>query len=348
MGSTRADSAAVRDLSERLLTLELGSDISLAGLTGDFRRLFRLQGFVSYSLRIEHTRIEVDGGAVSAGVPDRWVAELDSVVRASGARFGYYDALRPQSWQRNRARTRTELDARVPMPTNLALAYARVGLADLDQLRVLVCEGDTLLAWVGGFREERFTAQDKRLLTRLTPALHRRLVVQRHVATARLTEAALQASLDAVPCAAFVLDKTGRILCANHVGKELLGKNFAGTVASLRHCVRHRQRTTVLEAGNFALTELRAPGLARHYLALRQLDPSDPSGRLVKARQRWSLTPRQAQVLEQLVKGKSNRAISVAVGCAEGTVQLHVAALLAKAGAESRAEVVARFWTELG
>ena len=153
MGSTRADSAAVRDLSERLLTLELGSDISLAGLTGDFRRLFRLQGFVSYSLRIEHTRIEVDGGAVSAGVPDRWVAELDSVVRASGARFGYYDALRPQSWQRNRARTRTELDARVPMPTNLALAYARVGLADLDQLRVLVCEGDTLLAWVGGFRE---------------------------------------------------------------------------------------------------------------------------------------------------------------------------------------------------
>jgi DNA-binding NarL/FixJ family response regulator len=47
-----------------------------------------------------------------------------------------------------------------------------------------------------------------------------------------------------------------------------------------------------------------------------------------------------------VAQGRSNRQISRALGCAESTVELHVTALLAKAGCRSRAELVARFWTE--
>ena len=93
--------------------------------------------------------------------------------------------------------------------------------------------------------------------------------------------------------------------------------------------------------------EIRIAGVPRCYLAVRRTASADPTLLLPQAQQRWKLTPRQTQVLGLLARGLSNRAIAAALGCADGTVQLHVAALLAKIGAESRAEIVARFWTEL-
>lgn len=55
---------------------------------------------------------------------------------------------------------------------------------------------------------------------------------------------------------------------------------------------------------------------------------------------RWELTARQ--VLEHLARGLANRAIAHALGCSEKTVELHVSAVLHKAGIESRSGVLAR------
>ncbi|MCA1828795.1 MAG: LuxR C-terminal-related transcriptional regulator, partial [Myxococcales bacterium] len=40
----------------------------------------------------------------------------------------------------------------------------------------------------------------------------------------------------------------------------------------------------------------------------------------------------------------SNRRVAASLGCSESTVELHVTALLEKAGCESRAQLVARVW----
>jgi len=69
--------------------------------------------------------------------------------------------------------------------------------------------------------------------------------------------------------------------------------------------------------------------------------------RLQAAMARWSLTPRQVDVLELLSRGDSNKEIAQQLSCAENTVELHVTQLLRKAGASSRAQLVARFWSGL-
>lgn len=53
-----------------------------------------------------------------------------------------------------------------------------------------------------------------------------------------------------------------------------------------------------------------------------------------------SLTSRERQVLEQVARGLSNRAIGEQLGIAERTVATHMQALLAKLGASSRTEAV--------
>lgn len=54
------------------------------------------------------------------------------------------------------------------------------------------------------------------------------------------------------------------------------------------------------------------------------------------------LTPRQAEILGQVRLGRSNRDIAAALGLREGTVKLHVSALLRRLGARNRTEAALR------
>ncbi len=53
-----------------------------------------------------------------------------------------------------------------------------------------------------------------------------------------------------------------------------------------------------------------------------------------------NLTPRQHEVLELLVQGKSNREIAEAMGLSENTVKVHLAAIYRVLGVSSRAEAL--------
>lgn len=54
------------------------------------------------------------------------------------------------------------------------------------------------------------------------------------------------------------------------------------------------------------------------------------------------LTPRQRDVLRLLLRGEPNRAIAARLGLAEGTVKLHIAAVLRALRARNRTEAVVR------
>ena len=60
---------------------------------------------------------------------------------------------------------------------------------------------------------------------------------------------------------------------------------------------------------------------------LRQTFEQMPGDKRSIATNDQGLTPRQMDVLKQLTLGLSNREISIAVGLAEGTVKVHVAAI---------------------
>lgn len=59
---------------------------------------------------------------------------------------------------------------------------------------------------------------------------------------------------------------------------------------------------------------------------------------------RWGLTPRQQQVAWLVLSGESNKGIASALRCTEGTVELHIHALLTKSGSGSRTALMARFF----
>jgi DNA-binding NarL/FixJ family response regulator len=52
------------------------------------------------------------------------------------------------------------------------------------------------------------------------------------------------------------------------------------------------------------------------------------------------LTPRQHEVLELLVQGKSNRDIAEVMGLSENTVKVHLAAIFRALGVSSRTEAL--------
>jgi DNA-binding CsgD family transcriptional regulator len=86
-------------------------------------------------------------------------------------------------------------------------------------------------------------------------------------------------------------------------------------------------------------------------LALANVEPAvtDPHAamreRIRSAVERWGLTPRQQEILAMVVDGRSNRQIAIALERAEGTIEIHVKALLKKASVSGRTELTARVAT---
>ena len=63
--------------------------------------------------------------------------------------------------------------------------------------------------------------------------------------------------------------------------------------------------------------------------------------RVIAAAAHWGLTARQSEVLALLARGHTNARIASELGCAEGTVEIHVSRILDRAQVESRAALIA-------
>src|SRR5712671_5466637 len=57
--------------------------------------------------------------------------------------------------------------------------FRSLGIVGHDQIRVLICDGPTQLAWIGATRAERFTAREVKALRRLRGPLRERLRLER-------------------------------------------------------------------------------------------------------------------------------------------------------------------------
>lgn len=153
----------------------------------------------------------------------------------------------------------------------------------------------------------------------------------------RIAAPSLDAALAAIPGAAFVVRAPGTVLHANARGAALLAAGRDEVAAALRGHGTPGPRPVH-----------RLPIDEEHLLVVLPDLSGDARARLPILARRWALTPRQAAVLTLVAEGATNRAVAERLDCSEKTVELHVSALLAKAGCGGRAELVARFWTEHG
>jgi DNA-binding CsgD family transcriptional regulator len=266
---------------------------------------------------------------------------IEALLRSPLGVGGRLDPLLLDPRQRNVALTSEDVTSLLGSEEALPeQAMAQLGISGLEILRVLLCHGANVLAWVGAMRARPFTAHDRSLMQTLVPALLKRLTYERRLADTQVPLATLAAVLESVSGEAFLLRDDESVLLANSIGRRLLERDPLGPASALHEKLAGRGSSA------FVVTPVAAAGQPARFLVFRPSGALDPSERSSALGARFRLTKRQCQVLALLARGQCNKSISAALGCAEGTVELHVSALLAKLGCSSRAETVARFWTE--
>ncbi|KFE62289.1 LuxR family transcriptional regulator [Hyalangium minutum] len=363
------DKGLIADLQGRLDTVEPGADV-LHGLMDGLREGLRAERMVAYGVELAPDHYAASF-CHSAGFPQpqgELLGTLNGFLRQQPNPWGYFDPARPAAAQRNRAlhfRPHEETETReTPLHDLKAGAWRRLGIGPTEearvrervtggtvtlyrqlkmehmfQLRALVCEGSTLLAWVGALRSEPFTPREQRLLQELVPSLQRRLELETRLREAGLLGSALEAALEALGQPAYVLSSKGRVVYANSAGRALAER----ASPSLAEIIRRHGQGEPPPPGT-SVTALQVRGLSPHYLVVDRSTEAQASARVHVLASRWGLTVREAEVLEHIIQGTSNKAIAARLGCAERTVEVHVTHVLSKAQVESRSALIAKFF----
>jgi DNA-binding CsgD family transcriptional regulator len=334
------DATDLVELERRIETVPEGGKRHLDALLPDLIRATRGERAILYSLTPEPSSVRVDAVATS-GIPARRFRDLfDALLARPPTGWAAYDPFRPAPKDRNRAVVvmeqigREKLEA---MPLYQEV-ITPVGLGRDHQLRLLLCEGGTLLGCLGIFRSEPFGEDERAVLRKLTPALLRRLRLENQLAAAHLSTAALGPALDAIPGAAFVVDDRGRVHHVNAAARAMLERDAGAAHEEIAETLAGRSEPS------FEVSRLDVRGAAAHYLLVRRPRASEPTDRLDAMARRYGLTQRQEEVLALLIRGATNKTIAAVLGCTVHTAKTHVKHLLERTGADSRSALVAQFW----
>jgi DNA-binding CsgD family transcriptional regulator len=155
-----------------------------------------------------------------------------------------------------------------------------------------------------------------------------------------LLRAALQAALEMIPVPAAILSATGIVRYTNSAARGLLTRDTRAFADAVQ--VRSSPDDP---AAPFALQALEGLSGTGHVLALHRA-AADPAPAAQRWRRRFRLTGRQTVILEHLARGLASKSIAEILACSEKTVAFHVSSIFDKTGVDSRATLVARFWTE--
>ena len=360
----RRDQRALLELEHELGQLRADGARAFDAFLPAFTELLHLEKGVIYEVRQEPSALSL-GATFLTGMTishRRLTDEFDAMLRATPRRWGLFNPARPEPKQRNVPLTTPpiatfleqlhrsgsaerfgmdrsgEFEETLSAVARSIALFARLELDQEHQFRVLVCQDDSLLAWVGGYSKSPPTPRTIALLQALVPALQRRLSIDRLLERAPLVEAALQATLEQLPRAAFIVSDSGAVLYANSAGEAELNRSRRGLRAALTAAIDPKGPPT-----GYSVTPVLAKGRAKIHLliATKREDSNSGVAELVR---KLELTPRQAEVLQLLVTGEANKGIAAKLQCATRTVEMHVTALLDKAGVTSRAELIARFF----
>ncbi len=320
--------AAARDLRERLLAVPLDDRAPDLAVDG-FRRAFGCVAWATHRMSRTGTGFAPEF-LEQSGWSQRRIERLLAYVAGVHETPFLYDPERPAVDLRNRVCVLATSD---DAPAAARRVLTTAGLHGLHQIRVVLCDGPELLGWFGGFREEPFTPVDRALLRRLVPTLRTAFLWKRRLMRADEAVAGFEGAMDALSCPAFVVRGGRTVEHVNAAGRPLVEAHGRGLVAELR------ERASAGQAERVALSGRGVFGLELFVLR----GPSDRSeAALARATREWHLTPRQREVLALVAAGDTNKSIATKLGCAEVTIELHVTALLRKAHAASRTELVAR------
>ncbi len=332
---------SARDLAHDLQRVQIGSPRALDLFLPRIQQLIGADIGHAYGLRLEDERVEVDFVDVLDG-PVGTAALFREIMLGLGGRMGLYNPASPEVSQRNRAcrlsDTVTPETARTLERGNAYLRRLHLDFPANDQLRVLVCDGPQLVAWVGGYVHGKFSEEAEQQLEHVVPALRDRLILERRVALADQLETALVAALESMTVAAFLVRPSGHVVQANEIGR--------GALARDRVSVREEIERSLAQAPDapYRCVSLASPGLPPLSLLVQRPRVASLEARLAECAERFHLTPRQAEILGFIARGQANKEIASALRCSVRTVEVHVTAVLLKLDVDSRSAAASRLW----
>jgi PAS domain-containing protein len=291
----------IREIEAELRTIIDGGPTALAMLAPALRELLAAEQSVTMVLGPRGDGLQVDHG-FSDGLGGAFIPTLNAYIEHKTVGWAMYNPVRPEPTQRNVAlyweplRRLLGLSDRLQVPVARDL-MPRFGLGSADNLRVLVCDGPSLLGWVGVFREGSFGSREQRTLQRLVPALQRRLLLERHIANAPSMRARLDATFAAIPMPAFLTDIAGTVLEANAAASLWLEREGREGRERLRDAVKRRRDL------QFDVTSVVAAGSPELRLVLLRASADLTTPRAAQAAQRWGFTTQQARSLACSSKG---------------------------------------------
>lgn len=215
--------------------------------------------------------------------------------------------------------------------------YMPLDLHRYAHLTLLASTGPRFLGWLGLWREEPFTDSEIRQLGQAAPSIRERLMAIDDLSSADVSWSIVESTLETLDRPAFLVRAPNRVELANGAGRVLLQKAKRATLAWI-------ERAMTDSAPGWSATrfkDLGAPDLA---LVTERPAGANFERRIDDARRAWGLSPAQCSVLRLVVRGFSNKEIAASFKRVEGTIELHVSAILRRARVDSRARLLAKFW----
>ena len=327
-GATASDEAKLRAIVHAIVHEDVGLTPVLRMVADPLRDLLRAKYAGGYGLRVVGEGIEC--AFIHTQLPGSIHREVnDSLATAKIENWALYNPVCPKPGERNRVKLFVphEITGRGIEPL-----LRRHGLVN-HHARVLICEGASMLAWVGGFIDEPPGPRERWLLQSLVVPLQRRLRIERQLAIGETAEATIDLAIDHIPGEVFILDRQGRVRHANGAGRARLAQQHAEMTRRLAAAIRHGDPELEVHV-------TRDGGTPR-YLVIAKLGRDPAAHRTRIAARRWNLTGRQEDVLQHLARGHSNARISAELGISPRTVEVHVTAILDRAQVGSRSELIA-------
>jgi DNA-binding NarL/FixJ family response regulator len=338
MGQVLAGSQ-LREVIEKIESVRVGE--ASVGFVPELRAALGFDALV-YARPIERPRgwaverFEADGLAN----PTRMRRALNEYLDTATTPVPWLDLRQPSADERNCA---VDVQTVVGAAAYRASAlYQRViattELAEHWLLRVLICDGPSVVAWLGGFSARATTRQQADALTTIAGPLQTRLRIERVLGSAPRIHAALDATLQQIGAPALLVDVRGRVHEMNRAGRELLATRREELMSSIAAVLA--KQIPVLPV---TLTPVSAAGFPEQFLAV--VRPRTAEARMALcvtlAANRWRLTPRQVDVLRLLVRGGSNAQIANELGTSPRAVELHITAIFESANVVNRSQLVA-------
>ncbi|NUP05517.1 MAG: hypothetical protein HOW73_05605 [Polyangiaceae bacterium] len=335
---SNADLRAIDDVAATLLTFREGAPDAIADCMPTIAEIFEADKTLFHSLERDGEGFAVPTCEGIGFDGHAFREAFRKVVGKTDGKWAVYDPSRPAAWDRNRIidwdRLRPHYPEHDPPPVVKAL-FVPFRLRVEEQVRALICDGPSLLGWLGGFWSRPPSVRAKTTLTRLIPHFRRRLLLERATRTAPLMRAALHATMEAIGAPAFLVAQNGAPIHVNEAGRVALDRNGADVRERLRRAVQAKAPV------GMNVTPVVATGAAAWFLIVENASPTleDKAASLGKV---WALSARQRDVLSWLAQGHCSARIGAELGISDRTVEAHIAAIFEKAQVSSRAALVAR------